>query len=396
MGEKSNSDSNLPSSYMSEEMKDGWYPMYVGVSCALFALKLLSGCDSDSEKLSELCNKMLQGSAYLFGLHIWRAKQGRDKGKYILVQKLETAERRIEELRRIRHEDAKANEKVVGIFASQEQSWFNERKKLRQHIGGLVNELRVVGKTKDHAISELNKKLSEMEISMHLKGKALEEEELKRKEVEENCKKVENLLEEMRETAKQVSQEHTTEIWKHKTAFIELVSNQRQLEAEMGRAMRQLEATKQELGSVMEQKAESIMMVQKLSAEMVKMQKDVEQKDQILSAMLRKSKLDSAEKQMLVKEVKSSNAKRKQAELEKERCSKHGGSSLRSMFQTQVSFKSENLNGTRKTYSNAAALSHCKKKDAQVYSPLSDYYSHEENGEQGKKSGQIWFTCVCK
>ncbi|URE34467.1 hypothetical protein MUK42_16053 [Musa troglodytarum] len=60
-------------------------------------------------------------------------------------------------------------------------------------------------------------------------------------------------------------------------------------------------------------------MVDRLSREMVKMQKDSEQKDKILSAMLRKSKLDTAEKQRLLKEVKMSKAKKKQAELEMER-----------------------------------------------------------------------------
>ncbi|PQQ04209.1 myosin-7B [Prunus yedoensis var. nudiflora] len=79
-------------------------------------------------------------------------------------------------------------------------------------------------------------------------------------------------------------------------------------------------------------------MVQKLSAEIVKMHKDLEQKDKILSAMLRKSKLDTTEKHMLLKEIKLSKAKRKQAELETERWkvvseSRHERHSLRSMLE---------------------------------------------------------------
>lgn len=123
----------------------------------------------------------------------------------------------------------------------------------------------------------------------------------------------------MRETATLEAQEHSSELWKHKSAFIEVVTNQRQLEARMGRALRKIEATKQELGVVLEQKEEADLMVQKLSMEMVKMHKDLEQKENILSAMLRKNKLDTTEKHLLLKEVKLSKAKRKQAEIETER-----------------------------------------------------------------------------
>ncbi|RZC08857.1 hypothetical protein D0Y65_015532 [Glycine soja] len=52
-------------------------------------------------------------------------------------------------------------------------------------------------------------------------------------------------------------------------------------------------------------------MSQKLSLEITKFHKDLEQKDKILFAMLRKSELDTVEKQMLLKEVKLSKARRK-------------------------------------------------------------------------------------
>ncbi|XVF23638.1 hypothetical protein REPUB_Repub13aG0056700 [Reevesia pubescens] len=87
----------------------------------------------------------------------------------------------------------------------------------------------------------------------------------------------------------------------------------------MGCAFRQVEATKVEFDVVLKQKKESILLAQKMSMEITKMCKDLEQKDKIFSAMLRKSKLDTAEKQLLLKEVKVSKAKKKQAELETER-----------------------------------------------------------------------------
>lgn len=326
--------------FISEEKIDSLSPMYFGVSCAFFALRLLSTSDCKDEKWSEVREKMLQGSAQLLGLLIWSAQREVDRQKPNLHHKLEAAERKIGELKRIRHEDAKANEKVVCIFAAQEQRWLIERKKLRQHIGALMNDARLLEK-KEEVISELNEKLKEMEMTLESKEKSLEEEIKKGSDLEERLSKAENVVEELRETAKREAQEHSSELWKHKTAFIELVSNQRQLEAEMARAVRQVEASKGELDSVLEQKEESVMLVRKLSAEIVKMRKDLEQKDKILSAMLRKSKLDTAQKQMFLKEVKLSKARRKQAELEAERWktiseSRPERQSLRSMLSNQV------------------------------------------------------------
>ncbi|XP_031265073.1 kinectin [Pistacia vera] len=393
MDEKEDSGSCL---VVSEEKSDRLYPMYFGVSFAFFALRLLSSSDKEDEKWSELHDKMLQGSAQLLGLLVWRVqREGAVGDKCEVLHKLETAEKEIAELRKLRSEDAKANEKVVSIFATQEQTWFNERKKLQQHIGALINELRVFEKKRDEAVSELNKRLKETEILVASKDKVLEEEEQKRKEVEEKLTKAESIAEELREAAKQEAQDHSTEIWKHKTAFIELVSNQRQLEAELGRALRQVEAAKQELGSVLVQKDESVLLAQKLSMEILKMRKDLDQKDKVLSAMLRKSKLDTNEKQMLLKEVKLSKAKKKQAELETVKWKIASESinerhSLRSMFVNQVnsrldaSFGARGTSQTGKTRQEPTeyVLEHPElKKDLGVFSPLSDYYSAEGSEE---------------
>ncbi|TXG48601.1 hypothetical protein EZV62_024476 [Acer yangbiense] len=352
------------------------YPMYFGVSCALFALRVLSSKpennDQDHDKYwCELLDKMLQGSAQLLGLLVWRVQRGvgADGDRFKLSNKLETVEREVEELKKLRHEDARANEKVVSIFASQEQSWFSERKKLRQHIGGLMNELQVVEQKKDEAIFDLNEKLKEMEQ--------------KRKELEEKLKEAENVREELRETAKKEAQEHYNEIWKHKTAFIEMVSNQRQVEAEMGRALRQIDATKQELNSVLDQKEEAVLLAQKLSIEMVKMRKDLDQKDKILSAMLRKSKLDTTEKQILLKELKLSKAKRKQAELETERWkaateSRHERHSLRSMFSSNQARGTSHVAKTRSQQPTNYVLE-SEHPELKSDPDVSDYYSAEGN-----------------
>lgn len=360
---------------------DNMYPMYFGVSCAFFALQILTKPQVEVERLSEIRDSILQGSAQLLGLIVWKVQQGMpsegDNNK--LLCKLKSAEREIENLKKMRHEDAKANEKVVGIFAAQEQSWLNERRKLRQQIGALMNELRVVEKNKDAAISELNQKLKEM---VECRDKVIEEEEQKRKELEEKLTKAERDAEELRESAKHEAQEHSSDLRKHKTAFIELVSNQRQLEAELGRAVKQVEATKQELGSVLEKEEESDLMAQKLSMEIAKLHKDLEQKDKILSAMLRKSKLDTAEKQMLLKEVKLSKARRKQAEQETEKWravseGKHDRHSLKSML-VNLSSRMDVFPGARGMLPSSTGSSHIVK-EPDHFSPFSDHYLPQRN-----------------
>ncbi|KAI3471224.1 hypothetical protein Pfo_027887 [Paulownia fortunei] len=338
---------------ISEENIDSLYPMFFGVSCAFFALRLLPEPEMCDDKWSEIRNRMLKGSAHLLGLLLWRVQRKVDNSeKFELLHKLEKAQKEIGELKKRRSEDAKANEKVVRIFAAREQSWFDERKKLKQQIGALVNDLRVLEMKKEKSISELGEKLKETEVVLQSKDKLIQEGEQKRWETEEKLKKAENLAEELRENVKSEAQHHSSEISKHKTAFIELVSNQRQLEAEMGRAHRQVVAAKQELDSVLEQKEQLVLANQRLSMELVKMHNDLEQKDQILSAMLRKSKLDTAEKQMLLKEVKSSQAKKKQAELETARWkavseSKYERHSLRNMLSKHVYGKSDAFAGVK-------------------------------------------------
>lgn len=255
---------------MWNKKNDDMYPLCFGVSCAFFALQILSRPHVEVERWSRIRDNMLLGSSHLLGLIVWKVQREDQNGM----------RREIEKLKRIRREDGRANEKVVSIFAAQEQDWLKERKKLRQLIGALMNELRVSEKRKEESESELNKKLKEMEVLAESRDKALKEEEQKRKEIEEKMMKAEKEAEELRQNAKQ------------KTAFID---------------------------KALKQKEESELMTQKLFMEIAKLHKDLEQKGKILSAMLRKSKLDSAEKKMLLKEVKLSHAKRKRAEQETEK-----------------------------------------------------------------------------
>ncbi|CAL9243317.1 unnamed protein product [Arabidopsis halleri] len=260
----------------------------------------------------------------LFGLLIRRVFD-EEKGK--LLQRLEDANSEITELKKVRNDDAKANEKVVSIIASQKQNWLRERYGLRLQIEALMNELRNIEKRKRKSLSEMQERLKENEGLVESKDKAIEDEKHKREELEERLVKAEKEVQDLRETQERDVQEHSSELWRQKKTFLELASSQRQLEAELSRANKQIEAKGHEL--------------EDLSLEINKMRKDLEQKDRILAVMMKKSKLDMTEKQMaLLKE-----AKKKQDEEEAKKWTtnpksrKHERRSLRSMFAFEATSK---------------------------------------------------------
>ncbi|CAL9766596.1 unnamed protein product, partial [Musa acuminata subsp. burmannicoides] len=236
-----------------------------------------------------------------------------------LEAKLREAESEVAELKRRRTEDAKANEKVVSIFAAREHSWIAERKSLRHQIQAQLGEMCVLRSSNEEAVSNLKKRLEEEERLVVTMKESLEEEAKRRKDLEMKLKLAEQAAEELSERLKKEAQAHSEELWKHKATLMELLSNQCRMESEMGHALGQVEVAKEKLKGAIQQKEEADTMVEKLSGDVAKIQKDREQKDKILSAMLRKSKLDTAERQMLLREVKALRAKQKQAEVEMER-----------------------------------------------------------------------------
>jgi chromosome segregation ATPase len=282
---------------------------------------------------------MYQNRIHLLSLVLAKAQDREDE----LHERLERSEREIEELRKRRTEDAKANEKVASIFAAHEQRWIAEKKSLQRQLQLLINEMVALKSRHEEAMSDVKRRLEEEQRAIGFKDQALDQEITKCREAEEKLKLAEQVMSELREKAQKEEQDHVAEIWKHKTAFVELMSNQRRLEAELARTVKQADVSKRELEY-------ATVKVDELSTEMVRLKKDVEQKDKVLTAMLRKSKIDTADKQMLLKEVKIANVRKKQAELEAERWQK--------MWQTQRHGSRKGvLKGSSRYYGEASGCS---------------------------------------
>lgn len=218
----------------------------------------------------------------------------------------------MEELRRRRGEDARANEKVAGIFAAHEQRWFAERKGLRRQVHAVVAAARAREAAHGEAVAELTRQLEEQEQRA---AEAAEQEAGRREEAEGKLR----AAEEAAERAGKEAQEHAAELRKHRAALAELATARRELEAELARAARRGDAAEAELGEALERRDEAASTAAELSAECARLRRDAEHKDKILSAMLRKSKIDMEDREMLVREVKMCKARRKQAELEADR-----------------------------------------------------------------------------
>lgn len=314
------------------------------------------------EKQCEMRNKMM-----LFGLLIRRIFD-EEKGK--LLQRLEVANSEITELKKVRNDDAKANEKVVSIIASQKQNWLRERYGLRLQIEALMKELRNIEKRKRKSLSEMQERLKEKEGLVQSKDKAIEEEKHKCEELEEKLVKAEKEVQDLREAQERDVQEHSSELWRQKKTFLELASSQRQLEAELSRANKQIEAKGNEL--------------EDLSLEINKMRKDLEQKDRILAVMMKKSKLDMTEKQMtLLKEAKK---KQDEEEAKKWRTNsksrKHERRSLRSMFAFEATSKPKS-----NSVGSITRMEHLElNKDPDVVPEIKDSYSIGDLNELGKSS----------
>ncbi|CAD6238283.1 unnamed protein product [Miscanthus lutarioriparius] len=202
-----------------------------------------------------------------------------------LREKVAALERQIEELRHRRTEDARANEKAK----------------------------------REEEAAELRRQLEEQRDTVALRDRALEQEVQRRQGAEERVRAAERAAKELRERAGREALEHAAEVRKHKAAFVELASAQRQLEADLARATRLVDTAEAELRAALELRDEAAATAAELSAEAARLRRDADHKDKILSAMLRKSKIDMEDREMLVREVKMCKARRKQAELEPER-----------------------------------------------------------------------------
>lgn len=328
-------------------------PIYFGVACALSAVNLL-GTRMNGQKMvlgmngsSKAIEKVLTGATQLLGLLVWKAQsllgdkkdaaEAWELEKIAMLNNVAKAKTEVAEMKKQRAEDAKANEKVVAMFAAQEQNWKNERKNLKQQFEALLKDLQAVQAhtqmavlndeneicseclLKEQRISELNDKIGEKEFLMMDTVEAAEAERRGRNELQQKLNGAEAIVEELKEKLSKETEEREAEFRRHKAAFIDFVSNQRQMKVEMSQALRQLESAQRECEIILNEKKEAEALNQSLSVQIAHLEKDIQEKDEVVSSMLKISNADAEERQELEKELKISKTLRRQAELEAEK-----------------------------------------------------------------------------
>lgn len=343
----------IPATLCLGQKDEVFIPIYFGVACALSAVNLL-GTRMNGQKMvlgmngsSKSTQEVLNGAAQLLGLLVWKAQSlVADKNdaaevweleKIAMLNNVAKAKTEVAEMKKQRAEDAKANEKVVAMFATQEQNWKNERKNLKQQMEALLKDLQALQAhtqmaahdhenkicseclLKEQRISDLNEKIGEKEFLMMATVEAAEAERQGRNELQQKYSRAEAMVEDLKEKLSKETEEREAEFRRHKAAFIDFVSNQRQMKVEMSQALRQLESAKRECEIILNEKKEAEAVNQSLSLQIAHFEKDIQEKDEVVSTMLKISNVDAEERQELQKELKISKALRRQAELEAER-----------------------------------------------------------------------------
>ena len=170
-----------------EKFRDGssLYPMYFGISSSFLSLHLLSSAADESviekTRRGHLAEMLLRGSASLLGLLFWRAQKPAEK----MIAAVRKAESEVARMKILRMEDAKANDKVMGMLADREQRWISDKRKLKLQIKALMNQFRVLEVDKSLRMAAMEEKVRKMEKrEMDMMGME-EREKMKLKEIEE-------------------------------------------------------------------------------------------------------------------------------------------------------------------------------------------------------------------
>lgn len=259
-----------------------------------------------------------------------RDREAWEAERRTLLQKLTVAETQISRAERSRMEDAKANEKVVGIFASYEQGWKNEKKKLKREIEVLRSE--IVGlrkrsylrdsecegcevcKEKDKSILDLEDKLSEKEFLMIATMEEAQSEQHERSQLVGKLAMMEMIVSELRG---QLSTE-TAKIVELLEVVADVKKKQEETETNLAYVVNDLETASKEVETLSAVKKNQNVMIEELLDDLAKLQKDLDEKEEIFVVMLKRASMDREEKDELAKEISRSKSKRKAAEAEKE------------------------------------------------------------------------------
>ncbi|KAG0571155.1 hypothetical protein KC19_6G215300 [Ceratodon purpureus] len=249
-----------------------------------------------------------------------------------LIQKLLVAEAQIASVERSRQEDAKTNERVAGMFASHEQTWKVERKKLKREVELLRDEivalrnrgLLQIGdgeeeceecKAKVQELEKLEGQLCEKEFLM---GQAMQEaraDQHERNQLAGKLAMVELCVSDLKE---KLSREMAKNA-ELQEVIADVRRKHEETENKLMCAMSELDTGRREMESVSAAKMNQNAIIEELLDNLKLLQKDVNEKEEVIAALMKKSNTERKEREELFNHLAQTKSKRKAAETEKDR-----------------------------------------------------------------------------
>lgn len=329
---------------------------YFGLAIALCALGLLR---------NTFLKNLSVNSGFSMAATLSRAVQDAISGSELLGQKSTAAETRAEQeteaaerfgylqqiqdlqeelldLRRQRAQDGKANERVVSIFASREQTWKAEKRKLRNEQRKLWQELqrsfvlqeglrqkferlRSVQQQacseceqREGLLVELKERLSEQEFLIMATMEEAQAEQQEKNALAGKLASVESSLSQLQEKLSMDAEAHSLELTKHEETIEQLETRFRGVEMENSQALQDLKSTQTSLAALIHEKNRYEELFTQMSSEITQLHKSAQEKEDVISAMLKKANADTEDRHELEKELAIIKVKHGHAEREKE------------------------------------------------------------------------------
>lgn len=313
------------------------------------------------------------------------------------LQKINQLQEELLELKRLRSEDGKANERVVSIFASKEQAWKAERRKFRDDQQMLCQELQrsylqqeALSLKLEHLRSPQKQPCSECDhregLFAALKGRlgeqeflimaTMEEAQIEQQEknaLAEKLASVESSLSQMHEKLSVEAERHALELKAH-GEFKELLQIKiKEAEIENSQVSQELRAAQASISTLIHEKTCCEEHIADMSTEVTQLKRSVQGKDDIISAMFKKAKADNEDRKELERELAIMKVKLFHAEKEKEKWRRLAEANTRSSLKTE-NFRSRSGFGSRPVPNTTEMIEELQKlHDVEVKSLQSTY-----------------------
>lgn len=255
-------------------------------------------------------------------------------------------------LRKKRADEGRANEKVVSIYASREQAWkaerrrfVNEQRRLWQELQRAFMEQEVLKQRTRHLSSiqeegdfeceeceqkegwlvEMKERLREQEFVIMTSMEEAKAEKHEKNTVAAKLATLEASLCEVNEKLRLEVEGRSEDLRRHEAALAELTEVCKTLEREKLQALLDLECVQKSLSDVTLERNHYEDQVAEMSTEIHMMQVGVHEKEDIISAMLKKADADAEERHELERELAIIKAKFLHVESDKEKWHKYMG-----------------------------------------------------------------------